>query len=86
MREEGNGTMQKGLCFITFFAMVEYIWDGEQSKLIKAECKKYGLPYFDTTYNRERVIEQFNADRRWCKDINHKYIIIERMKCLWFVR
>ena len=31
----------------------------EQSKLIRKECKKYDLPYFDMTNNRGRVIEQF---------------------------
>jgi hypothetical protein len=24
----------------------------EQSKLIKAQCEQYGLPYYDTSYNR----------------------------------
>lgn len=31
----------------------------EQSEFIMRECRKYGLPYFETTHNRERVIEQF---------------------------
>lgn len=31
----------------------------EQSNLIKAECKKYGLPYFETSHDREKIIEQF---------------------------
>ena len=31
----------------------------EQSKLIKEQCQKYHLPYFETSRNRERVIEDF---------------------------
>lgn len=31
----------------------------EQSKLIKDQCIKYGLPYYETSRNREQVIRSF---------------------------
>ena len=31
----------------------------EQSQFLKEQCIKYGLPYFETAKNREKVFEQF---------------------------
>ena len=32
--------------------------DIEYSKLLETECAKYGIPYFDTSYNRNDVLEK----------------------------
>ena len=29
------------------------------SRMIKAQCEEYGLPYYETSYERERVLEEF---------------------------
>ncbi|MCH5352803.1 MAG: hypothetical protein J1E06_04970 [Acutalibacter sp.] len=34
----------------------------EQSKLMREQCEKYGLPYFETAHEREKVIEAFLTD------------------------
>ena len=34
----------------------------EQSILIKEQCKKYGLPYYETSHNREQIIQRFLND------------------------
>lgn len=34
----------------------------EQSKLMRAQCEKYGLPCFETAREREKVLEKFLAD------------------------
>jgi hypothetical protein len=31
----------------------------EQSRLIREQCIKYGLPYFETSRNREQIIDDF---------------------------
>lgn len=48
----------------TFYKSDEEIREGceyivEQSKLIKEQCTKNGLPYFETATDREKVFEQF---------------------------
>ena len=47
----------------TFYKTDEELREGadyivEQSKLIKSQCEQYGLPYYDTSYNR---FETFNG-------------------------
>ena len=34
----------------------------KQSKLMREQCEKYGLPYFETAYDREKVIETVLTD------------------------
>lgn len=34
----------------------------EQSILIREQCEKYGLPYFETAHDREAVLERFLRD------------------------
>ena len=34
----------------------------EQSSLMKEQCEKYGLPYYETAKNREQAIQQFLKD------------------------
>ena len=48
----------------TFFKTDEEIREGceyivEQSKLMKEQCIKYALPYFETAKDREKVFEKF---------------------------
>ncbi|MCI9141415.1 MAG: ATP-binding protein [Lachnospiraceae bacterium] len=48
----------------TFYKSDEELREGavyivEQSILMKEQCLRYGLPYFETARNRERVIEEF---------------------------
>lgn len=48
----------------TFYKSDEELREGavyivEQSILMKEQCLRYGLPYFETAKNRERVIEGF---------------------------
>ena len=48
----------------TFYKSDEELREGceyivEQSKLMKKQCQKYGLPYYETAKNREIVFEQF---------------------------
>lgn len=48
----------------TFYKTDEEIREGceyivEQSKLMKEQCEKYGLPYYETARDRENVFEQF---------------------------
>lgn len=31
----------------------------EQSKLMRAQCIKYGLPYYETARNRHQVFDDF---------------------------
>ena len=34
----------------------------EQSILMKEQCEKYGLPYYETARNREQAIQRFLKD------------------------
>ncbi len=48
----------------TFYKSDEELREGaayivEQSVLIKEQCQKYGLPYFETARDREQVFERF---------------------------
>ncbi|MCL1807411.1 MAG: hypothetical protein FWG31_06890 [Oscillospiraceae bacterium] len=47
----------------TFYKTDEELREGadyivEQSHLIKSQCKQYGLPYYDTSYNRFETFEK----------------------------
>ena len=47
----------------TFYKTDEELREGadyivEQSNLIKAQCDQYGLPYYDTSYNRFEIFEK----------------------------
>ena len=51
----------------TFYKSDEELREGaeyivEQSILIKAQCQRYGLPYYETARDRERVFRQFLRD------------------------
>lgn len=48
----------------TFYKSVEELREGavylvEQSQLIKEQCLRYGLPYFETAKNRPQVLTEF---------------------------
>jgi len=56
----------------TFYKTDEELREGadyivEQSKLLKTQCKQYGLPYYDTSYNRfetfEKIINDVNRNQ-----------------------
>ena len=44
----------------------------EQSRLMKSQCEQYGLPYYDTSYNRfetfDRIVGEVMTCSRWKKD------------------
>jgi len=51
----------------TFYKPDEELREGavyivEQSILMKEQCEKYGLPYYETARNREQVFERFLGD------------------------
>ena len=51
----------------TFYKTDEELREGaeyivEQSKLIKSQCEQYGLPYYDTSYNRFEIFDKIVAD------------------------
>ena len=51
----------------TFYKSDEELREGaeyivEQSILMKAQCQRYGLPYYETARDRERVFRQFLRD------------------------
>ena len=51
----------------TFFKSDEELREGaeyivEQSILMKAQCERYGLPYYETARDREQVFRQFLRD------------------------
>lgn len=48
----------------TFYKSDEELREGavylvEQSRIMRDQCRRYGLPYFETARDRERVLEQF---------------------------
>lgn len=45
--EMNKGYVKYGLC------------DKIQSKMIKAQCEEYGLPYYETSHGREKVMDEF---------------------------
>ncbi len=53
----------------TFYKSDEELREGavyivEQSRLMKEQCQKYGLPYFETARDREQVFENFLQSMR----------------------
>jgi len=51
----------------TFYKTDEELREGadyivEQSKLIKSQCEQYGLPYYDTSYNRFETFDNIISD------------------------
>ena len=59
----------------TFYKTDEEIREGceyimEQSKLMKEQCEKHGLPYYETAKDREKVFEVF----LWHLSDKHKYL------------
>ena len=57
----------------TFYKSDEELKEGaqyivEQSLLMKAQCEKFGLKYYETARNREEVFEQFFRDLQKLKE------------------